>query len=678
MRATVRKWRNGARLAITLFVGTVSFAAQPSQAALDVFELAQLSLEELGNIKVTSVSRKAENLSSAPAAIAVISGEDIRRSGVTTIAEALRMAPGLQVAHANSRQWAISSRGFNDTFSNKLLVLMDGRTLYTSLFSGVFWEEVDTVLEDVDRIEVIRGPGATLWGANAVNGVINITSKNAKDTQGILISGGGGIEERGFGTVRYGGQLASNVYYRVYGKYANHDEFTMIDGGAGVGDSWWSSQGGFRLDWEPSQDNRFTLQGDTYHNEFGTKLFLLSSNPIGLIPRNAHTDANGHNLVGRWTHALSGDSDLTMQVYYDKTDRGFGIGSEERDTADLDLQHRFHLGERQEIVWGAGYRFSADHMTESPDFQMRDPSVDFHLANIFAQDEIELVTDRLHLTLGTKLEHNDFTGFEVQPSGRLSWTPSHRHTVWTAISRAVRTPSRAERGVHMFVDPGSLLPLAPIPVLVSIDGSETFGAEDLIAYELGYRFQVTSRLSLDTAVFYNDYDNLRAQVARPIEFRLEPELHLLFPTELNNTLYGETYGGEIAMTWRLSDAWRFRSGYSFLQLQLHTQGPDPAVTEYEESASPHHQAFLWSDFDLGDSVELGVGLRYVDEMDPQLVPPYLELDARLAWRPNKHCELSIVGRNTLDSHHREFAPDLLTFRRVDVDRAVYGKVTLRY
>ena len=648
------------------------------EGPFDVVDLSQLSLEELGNITVTSVSRKSESLRSAPAAIAVISGDDIRRSGVTTLAEALRMAPGLQVAHANSRQWAISSRGFNDTFSNKLLVLMDGRTLYTSLFSGVFWEEVDTVLEDVDRIEVIRGPGATLWGANAVNGVINITTKSAKDTQGLLISGGGGVEERGFGTVRYGGRLGSNAYYRVYGKYANRDEFTLIDGGGGVGDSWWTSQEGFRLDWEPSEINRFTLQGDTYYDQLGVKLFRLASNPIGLAPRNSRPEAKGNNVLARWTHEFSGDSDMSVQVYYDRTDRGFGVGTEVRDTADLDVQHRFRIGERQEIVWGGGYRFSADEMTESPDFQMRDPSVKLHLGSAFVQDEIQLVPDRLHITVGTKVEHNDFTGFEVQPSGRLAWTPHERHTLWAAVSRAVRTPSRAERDISIFVDPGNLLPLVPVPVLTHVEGSRSFGSEDLLAYELGYRVQVTPRFSLDSAVFYNEYDHLRAQILDPIEFRQDPELHLFFPSRLNNDLFGETYGGELSATWQPIDVWRLRAGYSFLQMQLHTRGPTSSVTELEETANPHHQAFAWSDIDLGRNIEFGLGVRYVDGMRPQLVPPYTELDARLAWNPTDYCEVSVVGRNLLDSHHREFAPNLLTFRRIDVDRAIYGKVTLRF
>ncbi|MSU37091.1 MAG: TonB-dependent receptor [Pedosphaera sp.] len=316
-------------------------------------DLLHLSLEDLGKIKVTTVSRKSESISGAPAAVYVVTREDLRHSGSASLAEALRRVPGLDVAQANARQWAISSRGFNDTFANKLLVLMDGRTIYTPLFSGVFWEETDTVLEDVDRIEVIRGPGATLWGANAVNGVINVITKNARETQGTLISGGGGIEERAFGSVRYGGQLGSNAYYRVYGKYANHDEYTQI-GGGGIGDNSWTSQEGFRIDWQPAEINRVTLQGDYHYDDFGGRFFLLSSNRVSLAPANHRFRARGANLLGRWVHELSGESELTTQMYYDGTDRGFGIGTEIRNTLDFDVQHRFHLGDRNEVLWGGG------------------------------------------------------------------------------------------------------------------------------------------------------------------------------------------------------------------------------------------------------------------------------------------------------------------------------------
>lgn len=659
---------------------SISIQAEPQEpgVAQDQFvDLIHLSLEDLGKIKVTTVSRKSESLSTAAAAVYVITQDDIRRSGVTSLPEALRMAPGLDVARANSRQWAISSRGFNDTFANKLLVLMDGRTLYTPLFSGVFWDEADTLLEDVDRIEVIRGPGATQWGANAVNGVINIITKSAKETQGTLIAGGGGIGERGFASVRYGTQLATNAYLRVYAKYADHDEFTLVDGG-GVGDNWWTAQGGFRLDWDASEINRVTLQGDYYHDDLGGKIMLKSLSPPSLVPTTVRFTAEGGNLLARWTHEFSSESEMSVQTYYDRTDRGLGIGQELRDTFDVDAQHRFHTGERNEIVWGAGYRFSVDQLSETPDLQVRNPNRGIQLFSAFVQDDVALVPDRLHLTLGTKLEHNDFTGFEFQPSGRLAWTPHEHHTVWASISRAVRTPTRSERDFRVFVDPGSLLPPLPLPTLVSVEGNPDLVSENLLAYEIGYRVQVHPRLSLDWTAFYNEYDHLRAITVFPFQLNLSPTPYLLAPTTLNNVLLGETYGTEVSALWQPIDSWRIRVNYTFLQMQMHNQDPTPSITEFEEKSSPDHQASLWSDLDLGHHVEWGIGLRFVDTLSMQRVPGYTELDTRLAWRPSRNCEFALVGRNLLEPHHREFAPNLLSYRRVEVDRAVYATMTFRF
>lgn len=642
-------------------------------------DLLQLSLEDLGRIKVTTVSRKSESLSSAAAAIHVITQEDIRRSGAASLPEALRLAPGLDVARANSRQWAISSRGFNDLFANKLLVLMDGRTIYTPSFSGVYWEDTDTLLEDVERIEVIRGPGATLWGANAVNGVINIITKSAQETQGTLVSGGGGVEERGFGAVRYGGRLATNLYYRAYGKYSDRDEFSLIDGG-GAGDSWWTSQGGVRLDWVPSEIDRLTLQGDYYYGNWDGTVRRHSFSPPGMFSDRFRAQSEGGNILGRWTHSFSAESELSVQTYYDRTDRGFGIAEEQRDTFDLDAQHRLALGSRNEIVWGAGYRYSVDGVSENEDFHADDSGVGLQLFSGFGQDDLTLISDRLHLIAGTKIEHNDFTGFEVQPSARLAWTPSERQTVWGAVSRAVRTPSRAERGFHFYSDPPPSVPALPLPALIPASGNPDFGAEELLAYEIGYRVKLHPRLSLDAAVFYNEYDHLYNVAQLPVEFRLSPasQPYLLLPVTDNNALYGETYGGELALTYQPLDAWRLRASYTFLQMNLHTRGPIPSLTEESEGDSPHHQVSLWSDVDLGRHLEWGVGVRYVDNLPAQRVRAYAEFETRLAWKPTTHCELSVVGRNLLDPQHQEFSPFLFSSRNVEVDRTVYAKITLRF
>jgi iron complex outermembrane receptor protein len=589
------------------------------------------------------------------------------------------MAPGLDVARASSRQWAISSRGFNSVFADKLLVLMDGRTLYTPMFSGVFWEETDTVLEDLDRSEVIRGPGATMWGANAVNGVINFMTKNAKDTQGLLLSSGGGIEERGFGTVRYGGQLGANAHYRVYGKYSNHDEFTQTSG-AGAADAWWMSQEGFRVDWAPSDVNRLTFQGDYYCGDLGGKVRLHSFSPPGMYSQEFRGQAQGANFLSRWTHKFASESELSIQTYYDRTDRRFGIGGEVRDTFDLDWQHRFRRGERHELVWGGSYRYSVDDLTTSDDFGTRDPRVGLQLFSGFIQDEFTLVPEKLHLMVGTKIEHNDFTGLEVQPSGRLAWTPNERHTVWGAVSRAVRTPARTHCDFMFYAEPPASLAPFPFQTLIPGWGNPEFDSEEVRAYEIGHRAQPHVRLTLDMALFYNEYDRLYNVVTLQPELRFgsagEPYLYL--PITIDNNLFGETYGAEVTATWQPLDSWRLRASYSFLRMNLHRKTDILPVTEGEEGGSPRNQAFFGSDVDLGRRGEWGIGLRYVDSLPGQGIPGYLEMDARLAWKPSPNCELSVVGRNLLDSHHREFAPVVIGTKDVEVDRAVYAKMTLRF
>ncbi len=674
----------GFRSMTCLTLALVSGSAQASETdeaepSVPQTDLLGLSWEELGQIKVTSVSRKSERLSTAAAAIHVIPSEEIRRSGVTTLAEALRMAPGVQVAQANSRQWAISARGFNGIFASALLVSMDGRTLYTPLFSGVFWEEADTVLEDLDRIEVIRGPGAALWGANAVNGVINFISKRARDTQGVLVSAGGGLEERGFGVLRYGGQLSTNAHYRVYTKYSDRDEFTST-GGHGTSDAWSVSKTGMRLDWDSTPGDQITLQSDYYYGHLGGRINRLSLSPPGLKPTPARGKVEGANVLSRWTHDLGPESEVSVQTYYDRTDRSFGVGREIRDTVDFDAQHRFPVGDRNEIVWGSGYRYSVDDITESPEFQIGDPHVGLQLFSVFAQDEIKLIPDRFHLTLGTKLEHNDFTGFELQPSGRLTWTPNERHTVWGAVSRAMRTPSRSERGIRYFVNPPLSAPVFPLPLLIHAQGNPDFGSEELLAYELGYRVQIHPRLSLDSTVFYHDYDRLWAGTILPLQLEVSPsgEPYVLLPAEPRNDLFGETYGLETSAVWQPIPTWRLQAAYTFLAMSLHTRGAVRSLAEDTEISNPRNQVSLRSELDLGRHVEWGMGLRYVDSLPGLGIPSYVEMDARLAWKVSTHCEIALIGRNLLDSHHPEAVPSGVIVGDVEVDRSVHGKITWKF
>ena len=655
--------RSSGALVFGALVFITAGAVYAQEAVRPARVLKHLSVEELMDIDVTSVSKHPEKLSAAAAAVAVLTQDDIARSGCTSIPELLRLVPGVQVARVDSHTWAVSSRGFNDIFANKLLVMIDGRTVYTPLFSGVFWDVQDTLLEDIERIEVVRGPGATLWGANAVNGVINIITKRAQNTQGFLFSGGGGSEERGFANIRYGVKVGDNAFLRVYSKYLNRDSSGLLGGGQ-ANDAWNMYRSGFRLDWEPTSQNSFTVQGDIYT---GTERQTYVT-PARFFPFVATADSTdniaGGNVLGRWSHSFSADSELTVQTYYDRTVRRSAIFGEDRHTGDVDLQHRFALGQSQELIWGVGYRVTHDDIKNSLNVSLIPNSRSLSLYSGFLQDEIAIVPERLRLTLGSKFEHNDFTGFEIQPSGRLLWTPGHRQTIWGSISRAVRTPSRVESDVRLnFVPP---VPLRPGSITTF--GNPNILAEELVAYEVGYRIQPADRLTFDLAVFYNHYDRLRT---------IEPLLTgPVSPSRLANNLWGETYGAEISIIAQPIEAWRLEGGYSFLQAHLHRKGAsrDSSTEGTTEGSSPRHQFFIRSLLNIGQQVQFDSTLRYVDALPAPDIPSYLTLDLRLAWRPTKDLEFAIVAQNLLDNRHPEFAPTFIVTPRTEVERGVYGHV----
>src|SRR3989449_2450068 len=620
-------------------LGLVSLArpgfAQQPDSSLSAEALKQLSIEQLMNLQVTSVSKRPERLSQTASAIQVITQEDIRRSGAASLPEALRLATNLQVAQVDSRQWAISARGFNSTTANKLLVLIDGRTVYTPLFSGVFWDVQDVLLSDVERIEVISGPGATLWGANAVNGVINVITKDAKETGGLLVSGGGGTELRGQGSARYGGGLGAHGNYRIYGKAFSRDP-TLLPSGQDAPDDWHMGQGGFRLDWGAPDSNRLSLHGDWYDGR------IAQASP-------GHIGVSGGNVMAKWAHPFSAKSVLTVQAYYDRTHRDIpGTFGEDLDIYDVDLQHHSALGTRHEVVWGAGYRLMNDRVTNTPGLAFLPAHVARQWFTAFVQDEIAVLAERLHLTLGTKLEHNDYTGFEVQPSGRLNWTFSPSRTLWAAISRAVRTPSRIDR--ELFVPATSPFFLA---------GGPNFHSENELAYELGYRHQ-QGALVLSFATFYSRYHGLRS-----LELVPGPDSLVI-----GNGQDGESYGGEATASYRITDNWQLRAGYTELRIHI---WPNPGSTDTTrgatESHTPDRQLSLRSSLQLGAQWSLDGGFRYLSEIANQQVPAYAELDARLGWQPVAALELSVAGRNLLHERHTEFGT-LTTLRRIE--RGGYG------
>ncbi|TKB60996.1 MAG: TonB-dependent receptor [Nitrospira sp.] len=656
-----------------------ALAADPDRQQESASDLTELSLEDLLNVKVTSVTKQAQPLAQTTAAIFVLTQEDIRRSGATSIPEALRMVPGLQVARLDSNKWAISSRGFNNRSANKLLVLIDGRSVYSPLFSGVHWDIQDTLMEDIDRIEVSRGPGATLWGANAVNGVINVITKKAKDTQGGLLVGGAGTEERGFTGVRYGTTLSDSTHIRAYGKFFARDDQATATGDPAT-DSWRQSRGGMRMDHSAENGDFLTLQGDFYQGEYRERNALPTLTTPFLQTADQKGHVTGGNLLGRWTHTVSPTSSFTLQAYYDRSERSTPQSGEKRDIADIDFQHHLAAGPNHNLVWGLGYRFTNDQLTNGETLQFSPSSRVLNLWSGFVQDEITIAPKTLAFTVGSKIEHNDLTGLVVQPNGRLRWTPTDHQTVWASVSRAVRTPSRTEDDAR--ISQTTVPPSAAtggLPALPTFAGNRGYGNEKTLAYELGYRNQLSTTLSVDLAAFYNNYKDLRTVEAGVATVEATPApLHLLLPFNASNKLRAETYGVEAALEWHPLDWWRIQPSYTYLHMHLYTDRTTDPTAGNATGESPAHQVSIRSLMSLPHNIELDLWGRYVDRLTVAQAPSYFTLDARIGWRPTKQLELSLVGQNLLDSHRPEFRELLLSSAPTEIQRSVYGKVTWRF
>lgn len=651
----------------------------PAVAQKPAADLTTTSLEDLMNIEVTSVSKKEEKLFQTAAAVYVITQEEIRRSGLTSIPELLRLVPGLEVARIDGTKWAISARGFNGRLASKLLVLIDGRSVYSPETSGVYWEVQDLLLEDIERIEVIRGPGGTLWGANAVNGVINIITKRTPGTLGGSVTAGTGSEEGAFGSFRYGATLGDNASYRVFGKYFNRSE--LVDAsGRGANDGQQLERGGGRIEWQPTERDELTLEGATYRTN-------LRENPTSVSPANpfapfANRDVefSGGYIMGRWARASSETSDIALQVYYDRFSRRFFDLATNIDTFDLDFQQRAALDRRQDIVWGFGYRRISQHTesNSSSSIQFNPQARTVQLFSAFAQDEITLVKERLRLIIGVKLEHSYLSGFEAQPSARLSWTPSRRQTAWAAASRAVRTPALSQQGIRAnyraFPGPGGM------PLVVAVIGTPNPQSEVLNAYEFGYRVNPHRKLSLDVATFYNVYDRLASFEPGLPFFEADPlPAHLVVPNYYSNLLRGETYGLEAAVNLDMTRRWKINGSYSFLRMQLHRDGTsNDAISETRERDNPRHQFQLHSYVNLWRNFELDTALYHVSSLKGQRIPGYTRIDARIGWHLRESIDVSFGVQNLLDSRHPEFNGFDVLVLPSQVRRSVFGKLTFRF
>jgi iron complex outermembrane recepter protein len=631
-------------------------------------DLTESSLEELMNIEISSVSRKAQRLSQAAAAIYVITAEDIRRSGAETLPEVLRMAPGIDVERIDASKWAVSARGFNSRFSNKMLVLIDGRSVYTTLYSGVYWEQNDVILEDVERIEVIRGPGATMWGANAVNGVVNIITRKAADTQGLLVAGSAGTREPGGATMRFGGHAyGERIHYRIFGKAFKRSQFETADGRGGQ-DGWQQERGGFRVDWQASEKDFLTFQGDRYQGRNGQMDTTVPYFDLGTTTAERIFVSGGY-ASGLWRHRGSARSEFSLATSYSDEYRKELVGWGDCRMLDFDFQNRRSMGGRNELNWGLGFRRTMGVMGNGTMAHFNPSVRDDNIYSSFVQDEFTLVEDRLILTAGSKFQHNPYTGFEIQPSARLLWAPRKETSLWIAASRAVRTPSRRDMDLTMYFQQ----PLGNgMLATAALIGNPDFGSERVRAYEAGARRSFGDRVSVDVATFYNQYDDVQGAVMGTPVVSLSP-LSVFVPVNIENEIYGETHGAEAALNWNARSNWRLTGVATALSIHLHNRlSPVFLPASTDEGASPQLQ--LRSSWDITRRLSLDGSIRHAPGFARMGVPGHVGLDLRLGWKVRQDLEVSLGGRDLAQERHLEYLPLDYVLSR-EVPRSAYLKVT---
>src|SRR5579862_389953 len=639
---------------IVLIAGSAVPRAASSEISANENPVKQLSLAELGNIEVTTENRAPERVMNATAAIYVITQEDIERSGATTVPEALRLAPGVEVAQIDSHGWSIGIRGFGSNLTRNVRVLIDGRTVYSTLLAGTYWEVQNLLLDDVDRIEVIRGPGGTICGPNAVDGLINIITKNTKDTHGVLARAGAGDVEQAFLNARYGGS-SGNVDYRVYELgFDRGPEYHLDDINF---DRWRAIQAGFRTDWVKNPTDSFNIQGDIYDEGAGEDVSATSYAPpysqtiygTGLL--------SGGNILGHWYRVFGEGEDFQLQAYFDRTNRHQPNFADIRDTYDVDFVDRFRLPWRQQISWGLGARFSrgtnpviVTGLTFEPN-----PRTD-RLLTAFLQDEIALRPKRLTLTLGNKFLRTNFTGWQLQPTARLLWTPTTKQSFWAAFTHALRTPSDAEENFSLLGFTGQFV--GTLPVFARFNPNPNFHSEELNGYEFGYRQLIRKMLYFDLAAFYNHNGDLFSEdiIGAPFLETNPGPPHILIPAHFGNGLVGTTKGFEVAPEWRPLPFWRLRASYSYLQMDIKkaTGSLDVGTAPFFEGSSPKHEVMLQSGIDFAKAYSLDVSYRYISALPALTVPAYGTVDARFDWQYRKQLKFSVVGENLLQPHHAEY------------------------
>jgi iron complex outermembrane receptor protein len=661
-------------------IAAVSFLltlAAPVWAQQQTADLANQSLEDLMNIKVISVSKTEEAISRTAAAIFVITQEDIRGSGATNIPDLLRMVPGMDVAQIDSNVWAISARGFNQRFANKLLVLVDGRSVYAPSFGGVYWDTLDIPLDDIERIEVIRGPGGSIWGTNAVNGVINIITKRTSETKGALVTAGGGNVDQGFGTVQYGGSAGQSTDFRVFTKYSDQGRMPAI-GGPTDGDGWHMLRGGFRTDTTISPNDTLTFQGDIYSAREGYPSIYLATIVSQPVPVDFEINLSGGFLQGVWNHTYSARSGSTLQVSYDAYERNDTVG-DHRGTANVDFSYHSAIGDRHNLAWGLNYSNSNSHSAGTFFTSFVPANLDTQIFGAFLQDEIAIIPDQLYLTVGTKLEHNYYTGFNVMPSARAAWTPTSHQTLWAAISDAVRSPAAFDAGfrgnVSSFPGPGGT------PVVLAFVSNPDVNDESLVAYELGYRNTISNRVSIDFASYYNDYDHLETIENAPEFFEsTPPPPHYVSPFTYKNLMYGGVEGIETFASWKVSNRWTLNPGYAFEEPHMHLRPASQDVTGVPaaQGNSPDHSAQVRSRVELPHGLTWDASAYFVNRLTAPVVPSYTRVDTQFTWQFAEGASISLVGQNLAQDRHLEFIDGLGSVRSALIKRGVYAKFAWKF
>lgn len=631
-------------------------------------------------LKVTSASNKEQSLSKVGAALYVITREDIASSGANNIPDLLRLVPGVQVAQINSNQWAISIRGFNSFSSNKVLALIDGRALYQPLFSGVLWDQQDLPLEDIERIEVIRGPGGTVWGANAMNGVINIITRHSRDTRGTLITAGAGSRRTGEGLLQTGGSIGPDGTYRAFAKYFDVTSSSFRDGQR-ASDGWHSWAAGIRSDWDLTPKDALTLQGDVRTTiEGGTTLAVFSEpQPSQSLINSPNRNALG-DVMGTWRHTLKGGSETTLHVYYDRTDRHGEAGIDvKNDTFDADFKHHVTADARNDLVWGVEVRVSHDDIlsADSHSLHLIPESSTIPYASGFFQDEIRL-SNSLFLTLGSKLEHNDYTGIEYEPGGQLVWTPSESHTLWISASRAIRQPDRVDFGARFNL---SVVPTEGLPIVLTLFGNHGVKTERVHDYEIGYRSQIHPRLSLDLATFLSYYHNLEtSEPGTPLLVaNAGTAPYALLPVTFGNLARARNYGAELFLHWTPVRRWTVSPGYSFVQMSVHPNaGSGDTTIVASPGYSAKHHLQVSSVLSLHSNVEWSATLRFVSRLATPNIPSYFGADSTVRWRLRDGLEISVTGQNLLGPRHMEFGDLQRVLIPSEVQRSGFVKLAWRF